>query len=261
MFCKMRKIARLIEIKSMYPNVIYFGAPSFLKFFGIPYKALRNGFYSQYGQDELVFTEFFKSIASGNFPKLFIDIGCNHPLVHSNSYFFEVNQGYKVLAVDALQEVGELWGKHRQNAAFVNSAVGASDGEVSFDVFDGDDIDSMFSSVSGVSHHEVSNSFTTRTVKVRRISDILAERGIQSAGILSMDIEGYELQALQGIDFNKFLAYVFIIKNNSENGLGNNQIREIMINNGYIYFARIWNSDDIFIHPNLLSLSQSEDLG
>ena len=60
------------------------------------------------------------------------------------------------------------------------------------------------------------------------------------------------MEFFKAIDFNHFLSYVFIIENNSHQGLGNNQIRDLMISNGYIYFARIWNLDDIFIHPDLL---------
>lgn len=258
---KIRKFALLFQLKLKYPDVVHFGAPSFVKFFGISCRTLRKGFFSQLGQDELVFTEFFKSLDSDVFPKLFVDIGCNHPMVHSNSYFFEKNQGYTVLAIDALHEVHDLWRAHRPGAEFVECAVGAINGELNFDVVEGGNIDSMFSSVSGVSLKNASHAVTTRTVQVRRISDILAERGIQRAGILSMDIEGYELQALQGIDFRQFSAYVFIIENNSHQGLGSNQIRDLMISRGYIYFARIWNLDDIFIHPDLLALSQGTDLG
>lgn len=254
MIQKFRKIGPLFQLKLKYPDVVYFGAPPVVKFFGIPCRTVRKGFYSQLGQDELVFTEFFKALNSGIFPKLFIDIGCNHPMLHSNSYFFEVNQEYKVLAVDALKEVHEWWQAHRPAADFVECAVGATDGELSFDVVGGGNIESMFSSVSGSSQKGAAHPVTIRTVKVRRIADIFEERGIQRAGILSMDIEGYELPALQGIDFSQFMAYVFIIENNSHQGLGCNQIRDLMISNGYIYYARIWNLDDIFIHPELLTL-------
>ncbi len=260
MIKKFRKIKPLFQLRLKYPGVVYFGAPSAVKLFGIPCRTLRKGFYSQLGQDELVFTAFFKALNSGVFPKLFVDIGCNHPILHSNSYFFEVNQGYKVLAVDALTEVHEWWRSQRPEADFVECAVGATDGELSFDVVGGGNEESMFSSVSGSSQKGAGHAVTTRTVKVRRIADILEERGIQRVGIFSIDIEGYELQALQGINFNQLMAYVFIIENNSRQGLGCNQIRDLMISNGYIYFARIWNLDDIFIHPELLTLCNRVDL-
>ncbi len=261
MINKFRKLVLLFQLKLKYPEVVYFGAPRVVMLFGIPRRILRHGFYSQRGQDELVFTEFFRALNTRDFPKFFVDIGCNHPILHSNSFFFEMNQGYKVLAVDALAEVHALWRLRRPASDFAECAVGASAGEVSFDVVGGGNLESMFSSVSGSSQKGAAHPVSTRKVRVRRIADILAERGIQSAGILSMDIEGYELPALKGIDFSRFMAYVFIIENNSHEGLGCNHIRDLMIGNGYIYYARIWNLDDIFIHPELLTLCDEVDRG
>ena len=261
MINKFRKLALLFQLKFKFPAVVYFGAPLIVTLAGIPRRISRNGFYSQRGQDELVFTEFFKALNSSGFPKFFVDIGCNHPTLHSNSFFFEMNLGYKVLAVDALTEVHALWRLRRPASDFVECAVGACAGELSFDVVGGGNLASMFSSVSGSSQKGAAHPVSTRKVMVRRIADILAERGIQRAGILSMDIEGYELPALKGIDFSRFMAYVFIIENNSNQGLGCNQIRDLMIDNGYIYYARIWNLDDIFIHPELLTLCNTTDHG
>lgn len=252
MLQRIQKVIPLLSLRFRYPGVIYYGAPSFFKAMGFDCRPLVNGHFSQHGQDELVFSAFFKALRESKYPDLFVDIGCNHPTVHSNSHFFESAHGFKVIAVDALAEIHALWRSTRPAADFVECAVGSSEGELSFDVVEGSDIDSMFSSVTGASQKKVATAVRTRTVKVRRIADILAERGVERAAILSMDIEGYELQALQGIDFSRFSAGVFIVENNGNMGMGDNEIRDLMIRNGYKYHARIWNLDDIFVHPDLL---------
>jgi FkbM family methyltransferase len=252
MLQRIQKIAPLLALKVRYPHVVYYGAPSFVKLFGFDCRPAIQGHFSQHGQDALVQREFLGGADEGRFPKTFIDIGCNDPVVHSNSYFFERDCGFRTVAVDALAEIGALWREQRPQADFVECAVGAADGELSFDVVAGDDTASMFSSVSGVSDKKAKVTSLTRTVKVRRIADILAQRGITRAAIVSMDIEGYELNALKGIDFGCFAAGVFVIENNGHAGLGSNEIRDLMIRNGYRYCARIWNLDDIFVHADLL---------
>jgi FkbM family methyltransferase len=251
---KLAKLVQFLGNRSAYPDVLYFDAPSQLRILGAKCRSLSKGYYSQQGQDSLVFNYFFRYINSKDFPRLFVDIGCNDPVIHSNSYFFESNQHFKVLAIDALPEIKAAWTRLRPAADFVSCAVGATEGEIRFDVVKGDNVDSMYSSVSGMSAKSGIREIESRTVKVRRLTDILAERQIEFAGIVSMDIEGYELPALQGLDFTRFKAYIFIIENNGNDLLGDNSIRDLMISKGYLYFARIWCLDDIFVHPDLFRL-------
>jgi FkbM family methyltransferase len=257
MLKKIKKLFNLIQVNKKYPNVRYYGAPSIFQYLGFNVLPMRGGFYSQYGQDELIFTEFFKGLTLDSFPRIFIDIGCNHPLTHSNSCFYEKNQNYKVIAVDPLSGVHELWSSLRPGAFFFECAVGAVTGEIDFDVVEGCGNESMFSSVSGVSGKVSLSRVKKRKVAVRRMSDILSECCITRAGIVSMDIEGYELNALRGVDFARFSAYVFVVENNGNQGVGDNKIRDFMIGNGYVYFARIWGIDDVFVHPDLIRLCES----
>ena len=254
MFKKLIKLVDLLRLKILYPDVVYYSSPGWTKLIGFLARPGKTGFFSQQGQDELIFTDFFRQISSISFPKIFIDIGCNHPILHSNSYFFESNQNFKVIAGGALSETASLWKEKRPNADLIISAVGDHDGYLSFDVVVGGHLDSMFSSVTGASPKATNLPVTKRSVVVRTIESILEDRQIECAGILSIDIEGYELQALSGINFSKFMAYIVIIENNSCAGLGSDHIRRLMLSNGYRYYARVWNLDDIFVHPLLYGL-------
>lgn len=139
-----------------------------------------------------VFTEFLKCLQADNFPKIFLNVGCNHPVIHSNSYFFERNQGYRVIAIDALHEAGRLWAQHRPSAQLVQSSVGPQSGETSFDVVERGDIESMFSFASRVSEKSASTIVTKWTVKVRRLADIVSALDLTRAGIVSMGTAGNE---------------------------------------------------------------------
>jgi FkbM family methyltransferase len=252
MIKKILKFNELIKFRIKYPMVRQIGIPRYLSFLGFSRVQSPMGFYSQAGQDAYLFTEFYHCLQLVDSPKLFIDIGCNHPTVHSNSFFFESNQGYKVIAIDALTEISNLWSRTRPNAEFIECAVGNKTEKVEFEVVEGGDNESMFSSVCGYSSKTKSKETVKRIVTVRRLDDILSSLGINQAGIVSIDIEGYELQALEGLDFNMFSASVFIIENNGRNGLGDDRIRSKMRDNGYIYYARIWNLDDIFVRPEAI---------
>jgi len=64
--------------------------------------------------------------------------------------------------------------------------------------------------------------------------------------ILFIDVEGFELDVLHGIDFLKFYFKVVIIENNGD-AKSVWRIRKFMNNNGYHWNARLKSLDDIFI--------------
>jgi len=207
--------------------------------------------YSKFGQDRIVADDLLFALNAEGFNRLFFDVGCTDPIIHSNSYYFESIFGFRVLALDALKEIKELWQKQRPNAHVIVTAVGEKEGHLSFDVVSGPEQSSMFSSVSGASNKASADFFNSRTVNVRTLADIFSENEIDRVAILSMDIEGYEIPALNGLDFRKTQIGVLIIENNGEAGLGSDQLRTLMLSHGYVYCARVWNLDDIFIHPSV----------
>ena len=73
-----------------------------------------------------------------------------------------------------------------------------------------------------------------------------------------MDIEGYEIPALYGLDFGKTQIGALIIENNGNAGIGSDKLRSLLLSHGYVYWARIWNLDDIFVHSSVArQLNQS----
>jgi len=245
------KIINLLYNRLKYPNVKYYGSPKKLVLMGIWHRKIFDGYNSQLGQDEFIYKELIEN-QENKIIKLFIDVGCNHPITHSNSLFFEKNQGYKVVAIDALEGIKNLWGRERPNSLFIETAVGDMPGTVDFEIVQGGEIESMFSAVSGASNKATNHTKKLKTVQVRTLAEILSSLSISAAGVVSIDIEGYELNAIKGIDFKKFRSQIFIIENNRNNGLGDNLIRDYLISKGYVYYARIWNLDDIFVDQNLI---------
>jgi FkbM family methyltransferase len=197
-----------------------------------------------------VLSRFFKKIiGERGFPKTFVDVGCNHPAQHSNSYFFERCLGFRVLAIDALSTHKKAWEDIRPTAELVITAVGRERGVVEFEELDSDGaaVD-MFSSVKGASRKATEARRHNRTVSVVSLVELLRERDIGSIGILSIDIEGYEFEALDGLDLDTNRPRIVVVENNSESVFGDERIRDLMKSKRYDFVARVWGMDDIYVH-------------
>lgn len=196
-------------------------------------------------------THFFKIITQPGFPKTFLDVGCNHPIKHNNSLFFERYMGFRVLGIDALPTYCQSWLLERPTAELVISAVGNEKGVIEFEETENNGHEEdMFSSISGVSNKARMMRHHTRTIPITTLTEILAKRELHSIGIMSIDIEGYELQALKGLDLEMINIQIIILENNSKNVLGCDDIRTYLIEKGFSYVARIWGMDDVFLFRN-----------
>jgi FkbM family methyltransferase len=235
-----------------YPEAEIVGGPPALAWLGARRRSQPNGFFSQSGQDAFLLDQLFQAILSPGFPKTFVDVGCNHPVKHNNSLFFERHMGFKVLAVDALPTHQPAWAEQRPQADLVITAVGSEEGTVEFEEVEhaGREGD-MFSSVRGASGKAQALGRRMRTVPITPLTQILQNRGLTSVGIMSIDIEGYEMHALQGIDFDAIQINAIILENNSEAMLGDDRIRDFLIGKHYRFIARIWGMDDVFVHERL----------
>jgi FkbM family methyltransferase len=249
---KFKKILSLLLLKIRYPNLLIIGGPNWLSIFFARIKPVK-GVYSQDGQDTVISGLITKGFLQFD-AKIIIDIGANHPIIMSNSHHFESNFGFRVIAIDPLAEMGAEWSLLRPGADFLCCAVGDSSGVAQLDAAIGMGGDSMFSSIKGSSVKHVQNGSKPRQVKVETITNILDRLGIAVVDILSLDIEGYELNALRGIDFSRISFGVILVENNNDETLsGNSDIRRLLARNGYVLMARFWNLDDLFINRSLLT--------
>lgn len=250
MFNKIKKLIELIIFRIKYSDVIIIGGPNFLNYI-CDRKPAVEGHYSQEGQDAFLLSEFLHIIKDSKFPRTFLDVGCNHPTVFNNSYYFERFCNFQVLAIDPLATFKSEWEKIRPGAEFKLCAVGESEGVVEFEEAIGEGISSMYSSVSGESSKANGFKKILRTVKVKTINQLLNEAHWDNVGIMSLDIEGYEEKALNGIDFSKIKFNIVLVENNRDNFFGDSGVRKILLDAGYKFYARFWGLDDLFVHNSI----------
>jgi FkbM family methyltransferase len=209
-------------------------------------------FYSQDGQDLVLASLLFNYINNNSNPWV-LDIGCNHPSHYSNSLFFEKWFGCRVLAIDPLEEFGPMWAHQRPSATFIPAAIGCISDSVVLRVPKGELSDNMFSTVDGGVNKRKDVELIERNVTCLRLSDVLFSHNINEVMLMSIDVEGLELEVLKSIDFEKVTIRCIVLENNSTNLYGSNCIRKFLLQHGYIFIVRIGFLDDVFVHGSMIN--------
>jgi len=200
--------------------------------------------YSQDGQDLALLPRLLKSALVN--PLIIVDVGANHPIKFSNSYFFERFLAARVLAVDPLEEFSEAWRELRPTAKYVVAAASDRDGETTVMIPQGGD--TMFSKVGVASRKLLPNTqWIGRTVPAVTLNSLLDEEKIGRVTLLTLDVEGHELRALKGIDLDRFKGEFVLLENNDDRYFGDERVREYLIDRGYRFEMRIGSLDDLYV--------------
>lgn len=210
---------------------------------------MKRKLYSQDNQDYIVFNEFFKNKSNG----VFCDVGGNHPLHLNNTRYFE-ELGWRGYVFEPLPHMKELWDKHRK-AKFFPYAASDSEGEITFSVVkDATGWEDMLSFVKETREINYKYEIEDITVQAKTLRSVFEEENIRHIDYMSIDVEGHELNVLNGIDFDKVSIDVLTVENNAPSCIvyGDDKIRKIMFENNYILWGRIVGLDDIYIKKGFL---------
>lgn len=227
---------------------LYVGNPSLYICNNPNYDDLKDrGTYSQFGQDLFVLKT-LKDTQNG----VFVDVGGNHPIKGSNTYLLEQN-GWTGIAIEPQEKLRKLWPEVRK-AECLNYVVGPENKSINF--IEGNENEHGLSGVEG--YNKCQDTSKKIAVEQKRLTDILTEKNIKHVDYLSIDVEGYEMNVLESIDFSVsdiqlislendigFSSIPFIGKKIGSE-LGNNKLRKFLEDKGYKYIARIF-CDDFFI--------------
>jgi hypothetical protein len=201
----------------------------FCRFTGITYLRPRvpsGGYCSQYGQD--YYLEKLGLIENGAF---FVEVGCNHPVTDSNTYFLETVKNCSGVSIDAI-DFSKEFQEFRPQTKFLRLLVSDEIKILEFcHVLNAD----MMSSIN--------KEILERDIGYE-MSEI--ECALRPIDILFVDVEGHEFSVLKSLDWNIQSPKVICIENN---GLyfPRATLVSYLVDKGYSHRARLGFSDDIFV--------------
>ncbi|MEJ7627566.1 MAG: FkbM family methyltransferase [Ferruginibacter sp.] len=192
-----------------------------------------NKYYSQHGED-FILNKIFKNKKKG----FFVEIGCLDGIEFSNSYFFE-KKGWNGICLEAHNDFIGALKKNRPGSQIVHCAVGEKNmDEV---IFYANRIGSLSTLDKSQEERWVKNyreyfdGFVEQKVQMRTLNSVFKELQVTKIDFISLDIEGYEIEALQGLDLEKFKPNIFVIEYKDDDH--KKGLEEILFKNGYFFIG------------------------
>jgi FkbM family methyltransferase len=147
-----------------------------------------------------------------DFPRIVVDVGANDGFYGSNSFPFVV-RGWRSILVEPHPKVfAKLQKLHhaRPNATCLNLACAEKSG--TFPLYVGNDGEAPSTSTLSLDPELLKlRTKGTIMVRVERLTDVLAAQQIQpDFGLLTVDVEGMDLEVLQGLDFSRWRPRIII---------------------------------------------------
>lgn len=198
---------------------------------------------SQYGQDMFVLEKIFNKKHG-----FFVEVGANDPFELSNSYALE-KFGWTGISFEPIEALCSKWKTQRDTPCFPY-LLGDQNGETIFLEHNGND--TVYSSVEGFGKPNSSIEYSKKVKKVFRLDGILADKNINVVDVLFLDVEGFELNVLKGLSFDKINVKCIVVEEErTVYGAGNDSVRLFLKKKGFKIVARV-GGDDIYCNKKFI---------
>ena len=215
--------------------------------------------FSQHGDDYLAW-QLLNKKNNG----IIIEVGAFDGVHLSNSFSLE-QKGWKSINIEPTPEVFKVLEKNRPNSKNINCAIVGSEKIKEIDFYSEE-----IGVLSGCSYDEedIKRRYKNRgldytppkqiKVKANTLNLIFKNENITSIDIISIDVEGFELEVLKGLDLNNYNVGLFIIEAN--NNIQKNEILNFFKNfPDYLFLGN--NHQNLFIaNKDILSKKMLRNL-
>lgn len=182
-------------------------------------------YYSQFGEDRFLIENY---LSDPKVPKFYIELGAIDGIRYSNTKTLEDQYGWTGVLIEPIPSAFASLSHNRPNNILINSLVGSGDSEVEFRYFNKPSLQcvSAIRSTQKESHQEmwmnaesaanswladqIHNDLQQVTLPTVRLGTILRNTGIPAFGLLSLDVEGHELEVLKSHDWDIPISYMLV---------------------------------------------------
>lgn len=169
-------------------------------------------FFSQYKQD----IWFYLAVARHIGRSTYVDVGSNHPIVISNSYFLDACLGWRGICVEAQEDYYEKIRKYR--SCTLAPCVSSKFETVSFvNAHDLGGMERNNKNVNGTAEWQQRAHTANRTsMDCVPLSHVLKTAGMRHVTFMSVDVEGAEYDVLLGVDWDTTEIWFITLEGNEE---------------------------------------------
>jgi FkbM family methyltransferase len=187
----------------------------------------------------------------------YIDVGCQHPIKNNNTFLL-YKKGWSGINIDLDKDNIDLFNTSRPTDTNINVAVSDKVGEV--DLFFYHKKSPINTIDKKTSEFQKANVSSIKKIQTNTLNNIISSSKFydKTFDLLSVDVEGHELNVFKGMDFNKYSPNVIVaeyldlnvkrleIKNLNIENIINSELYNFLTSKGYILVNCIY-SDLIFI--------------